>query len=104
LGLVIVDEEHEVSYKQFELAPSYQARDTAIFLGHLHGAIVLLGSATPSVETFYHAKAGKYDLVRLDQRYGTAQLPEIEIVPLSSQPAKKTVNPYFTATLVKNIE
>jgi len=104
LGLVIVDEEHEVSYKQFEPAPRYQARDTAIFLGHLHGAKVLLGSATPSVETFYHAKAGKYGLVRLDQRYGTAQLPEIEIVPLSSQPAKKTVNPYFTATLVKNIE
>lgn len=104
LGLVIVDEEHEVSYKQYEPAPRYQARDTAIFLGHLHSARVLLGSATPSVETYYHAKAGKYGLVRLDQRFGTAQLPEIEIVPLNNQAQQKTGNPYFTPTLLKNMD
>jgi primosomal protein N' (replication factor Y) len=104
LGLVIVDEEHEVSYKQYEPAPRYQARDTAIFLGHLHGAKVLLGSATPSVETYYHARAGKYGLVRLDQRFGAAQLPEIEIVPLNNQAQHKTGNPYFTPTLLKNME
>ncbi len=104
LGLVIVDEEHEVSYKQFEPAPRYQARDTAIFLGHLHGANILLGSATPSVETYYHAKAGKYGLVRLNQRFGAAQLPEIEIVPLNKQSTQKAINPYFTPALIKNIE
>ena len=104
LGLVIVDEEHEVSYKQFEPAPRYQARDTAIFLGHLHGANILLGSATPSVETYYHAKAGKYGLVRLNQRFGAAQLPEIEIVPLNKQSTQKAINPYFAPALIKNIE
>src|SRR5690606_25130107 len=70
LGLVIVDEEHETSYKQFDPAPRYHARDTAIYLAHIHGARVLLGSATPSVESYYNARAGKYGLVTLDQRFG----------------------------------
>lgn len=104
LGLVIVDEEHEVSYKQFDPAPRYQARDTAIFLGHLHRAKVLLGSATPSIESYYNAKAGKYALVILNQRYGTAQLPDIEIVSLKSDVKQKAANPYFTSVLIKNIE
>src|SRR5690606_21011462 len=89
LGLVIVDEEHEVSYKQFDPAPRYQARDTAIYLGYLHKANVLLGSATPSVESYYNAKAGKYALVTLNQRYGVAQLPEIEIVSLKADTQQK---------------
>jgi len=104
LGLIIVDEEHEVSYKQFDPAPRYQARDTAIYLGHLHKANVLLGSATPSIESYYNAKANKYGLVILDQRYGDAQLPDIEIVSLKASTKQKTVNPYFTAILIKNIE
>ena len=104
LGLVIVDEEHEVSYKQFDPAPRYQARDTAIFLGHLHQAKVLLGSATPSIESYYNAKAGKYALITLSQRYGTAQLPAIEIISLKTDGKQKLANPYFTPTLIKNIE
>jgi len=104
LGLVIVDEEHEVSYKQFDPAPRYQARDTAIFLGYLHKAKVLLGSATPSIESYYNAKAGKYGLVTLNQRYGAAQLPEIEIVSLKADIKQKTANPYFTPILIKSIE
>ena len=104
LGLVIVDEEHEVSYKQFDPAPRYQARDTAIFLGYLHQAKVLLGSATPSIESYYNAKAGKYTLVTLNERYGTAQLPSIEIVNLKSDTKQKAANPYFTPVLIKNIE
>src|SRR5690606_13390052 len=75
LGLVIVDEEHESSYKQFDPAPRYHARDTAIYLAHLHQAKVLLGSATPSIESYYNAKAGKYGLVQLSQHFGDAQLP-----------------------------
>ena len=80
LDLIIVDEEHENSYKQYDPAPRYHARDTAIYLAHLHHAKVLLGSATPSVESYYNAKAGKYGLVQLLQRYGDVQLPNIEIV------------------------
>jgi primosomal protein N' (replication factor Y) len=83
LGLIIVDEEHENSYKQFDPAPRYHARDTAIYLGHIHRAKVLLGSATPSIESFYNAKADKYGLVQLLQRYGDAQLPQIEIVNIA---------------------
>lgn len=104
LGLVIVDEEHETSYKQFDPAPRYQARDTAIFLGYLHKAKILLGSATPSVESYYNAKAGKYTLVTLNQRYGAAQLPDIEIVSLKSDAQQKAANPYFTPILIKHIE
>src|SRR5690606_456559 len=73
LGLIIVDEEHENSYKQYDPAPRYHARDTAIYLAHLHYAKVLLGSATPSVESYYNAKANKYGLVELLQRFGEAQ-------------------------------
>lgn len=104
LGLVIVDEEHEVSYKQFDPAPRYQARDTAIFLGFLHKAKILLGSATPSIESYYNAKAGKYALVTLTQRYGVAQLPDIEIVSLKNDAKQKPANPFFTPILIKNIE
>src|SRR5690606_17731612 len=104
LGLIIIDEEHEVSYKQFDPAPRYQARDTAIYLGHLHKAKVLLGSATPSIESYYNAKANKYGLVTLDKRYGEAQLADIEIVSLKADTKQKTANPYFTVALMKSIE
>lgn len=104
LGLVIVDEEHEVSYKQFDPAPRYNARDTAIFIGHLYQAKVLLGSATPSIESYYNAKAGKYGLVTMTERYGLAQLPEIELVSLQVARKKQKMNPLFTSELVALIQ
>jgi primosomal protein N' (replication factor Y) len=104
LGLIIIEEEHEVSYKQFDPAPRYHARDTAIFMGWLHKAKVLLGSATPSVESYYNAKAEKYGLVRLEERFGVAQLPAIEIVSLREEQKKKKVNPLFSAELLNSIE
>jgi primosomal protein N' len=80
LGLIVVDEEHDASYKQQEPAPRYHARDAAIYYASLFGARVLLGSATPSVETYYNATSGKYGLVELMERYGQVRLPEIVIV------------------------
>lgn len=82
LGLVVVDEEHEPSYKQFDPAPRYNARDCAIVLASLHGAKTLLGSATPAVETYYKAQTGRYGLVELTERYGGVKLPDIEVVDM----------------------
>jgi len=104
LGLIVVDEEHETSYKQFDPAPRYHARDTAIYLGHLHHAKVLLGSATPAVESFYNARAGKYGLVTLTQRFGDATLPEIVTVSISEESRKGTMFTYFSATLLQEME
>lgn len=89
LGLIIVDEEHESSYKQFDPAPRYNARDAAIVLAGMHGAKTLLGSATPSVETYRKALDGKYGLVTLQGRYGGAPLPQVEIVDMRSQRKQK---------------
>ncbi len=80
LGLIIVDEEHDSSYKQQDPAPRYNARDAAIFYASLFGAKVLLGSATPSLESYYNAKQNKYGLVYLDERFGGLLLPAIEII------------------------
>lgn len=104
LGLVIIDEEHEVSFKQFDPAPRYHARDTAIYLGHLHEAKVLLGSATPAIETYYNAKAGKYGLVKLLKRYGDAVLPEVKIVSLKDQGKNKPSQSYFSEPLLAEIK
>ncbi|MBS1933540.1 MAG: primosomal protein N' [Bacteroidetes bacterium] len=87
LGLIITDEEHDASYKQQEPAPRYNARDAAIFYASFFKAKVLLGSATPSVESFYNASTGKYGLVELMERFGNAKLPSIEIVD-----TKKIIN------------
>lgn len=89
LGLVIVDEEHESSYKQYDPAPRYNARDTAIVLASFFGAKALLGSATPSVETYYKATTGKYGLVTLANRYSSAPLPDIDIVDMRRQRKEK---------------
>ena len=89
LGLVIVDEEHESSYKQYDPAPRYNARDAAIVLATMHGAKVLLGSATPSVETYYKALTGKYHLVSLSERFKGASLPDVEIVYMKDQRKRK---------------
>lgn len=89
LGLIIVDEEHEASYKQYDPAPRYNARDAAIVLSTMHGARILLGSATPSVETFYKAQNGKYGLVTLKERFEGATLPDVEIVDMPDQRKRK---------------
>lgn len=80
LGLVIVDEEHETSYKQQDPAPRYNGRDTAMVLARMHGAKTLLGSATPAIDTYYKAESGRYGLVTLDERFGGVELPELQIV------------------------
>jgi primosomal protein N' (replication factor Y) len=85
LGLIVVDEEHEPSYKQFDPAPRYNARDAAIVLASMHGAKTLLGSASPAVETYQKALSGRYGLVELTERYGGVQLPEIEVVDMTTE-------------------
>lgn len=99
LGLVIIDEEHEPSYKQYEPAPRYNARDSALVLAQKHHAKVLLGSATPSVETFHNCKVHKWELVTLNQRFGEAQLPDIELVDLKREKQFKTMQLEFSAPL-----
>ncbi len=103
LGLVIVDEEHESSFKQYDPAPRYNARDTAIMLATMHGAKVLLGSATPSVETYYKAVNGKYGLVTLEERYEGSVLPDVEIVDMRDQRKKKLNTGILSAPLVSNV-
>lgn len=103
LGLIIVDEEHETSYKQQEPAPRYHARDAAIMLGQLHYAKVLLGSATPSVETFYNAQQGRYGYVGLSRRYGEASLPKIQIADLGRERRQKTIKGEFSSLLMSQI-
>ena len=100
LGLVIVDEEHEPSYKQVDPSPRYNARDVAIVLASMHGARTLLGSATPSVETFYKALNGKYGLVRLLTRYGDASLPEMHVSDmLRARQTGRYLSPFTTETI-----
>ena len=101
LGLVIVDEEHEPSYKQYDPAPRYNGRDAAIVLASLHGAKTLLGSATPTVETYYKAyESGKYGLVELTTRYGDVALPAIEVVDLARERQKGGVDGTFANVTV----
>ena len=99
LGLVIVDEEHEVSYKQFDPAPRYNARDTAIYLASINKAKTLLASATPSIESFYNASTGKYGLVSISERYGNLSLPEVSTVDLKEQIKKKKMKSHFSSVL-----
>lgn len=99
LGLVIVDEEHESSYKQYDPAPRYNARDAAIVLAGMHGARTLLGSATPSVETYYKATTGKFGLVSLTERYSKVKLPTIEVVDMNTEFKKKAVTGAFSDTM-----
>jgi len=103
LGLIVVDEEHENSYKQFDPAPRYHARDTAIYLAALHQCKVLLGSATPSLESYYNAKIGKYGLVTLQERYGGVQLPAIQVVSIAEETKRKTMQSHFTSVLIEEM-
>jgi primosomal protein N' (replication factor Y) len=104
LGLIIIDEEHDASYKQYDPAPRYNARDAAIFLASLHEAKVLLGSATPAIESFYNASQGKYGLSSLSERYGGLLLPEIKIVNLKDEHRMKTMQSIFSSALIREIE
>ncbi len=85
LGLIIVDEEHDPSFKQMDPAPRYNARDTAMYLSSLHNCKILMGTATPALETFLNTKNGKYGLVKLLERHGESQLPKIDIIDLREQ-------------------
>lgn len=104
LGLVIVDEEHENTYKQFDPAPRYHARDAAIVLAGLHGARVLLGSATPSVESMFNCQSGKYALVELKERYGNIKLPAIEVVDMRIERKKRPPRILFSDRLSEEIK
>ena len=104
LGLIIVDEEHDSSYKQYEPSPHYNARDSAIYLAKLHNAKTLLGSATPCVETYFNAKTGKYALVELNTRYGGVQMPEIFVADLKMETRRKTMKSFFSSLLLKYIQ
>ncbi|MCD8235891.1 MAG: primosomal protein N' [Prevotellaceae bacterium] len=103
LGLVIVDEEHETSYKQQDPAPRYHARSAAIMLARQYGAKTLLGTATPSLETFHHAQSGRYGYVPLMQRYNDMQLPDIELVDIKRLRHQKRMNGAFSPVLVDAI-
>lgn len=103
IGLIIVDEEHDPSYKQAEPAPRYHARAAAIMLAKTHRAKVLLGTATPSIETYYLAQKGVYGLVRLTERYGGVELPDITLIDLRRQYERKEMYGHFSDPLVERI-
>jgi len=104
LGLIVIDEEHESSYKQHDPAPRYNARDTAQVLARMHHAKVLLGSATPSVESYYLAKKGQYGLVELDTRYGDAILPKVILADLRKERKQRKMKGEFSSLLISRIE
>lgn len=103
LGLIIVDEEHEGSFKQFDPAPRYHARDAAIVLANLHESNILLGSATPSIESYHNAKTEKYGFASIERRYGNVLMPEIELVDIKEQTRKKRMKGHFSERLLEEI-
>ena len=103
LGLIIVDEEHESSFKQFDPAPRYHARDTAIVLANLHEAKTLLGSATPSLESYFNAKQNKYGFVEINKRYNNVLLPEIELVDIKDKHKRKLMKGHFSDRLLEEM-
>ncbi|MEC5166953.1 primosomal protein N' (replication factor Y) [Flavobacterium sp. PL11] len=103
LGFIIVDEEHEQTFKQVDPAPRYHARDAAIVLAHSFKAKVLLGSATPSIETYYNATSGKFGLVALSKRYGNVLMPNIELVDLKDKYFRKRMTGHFSDVLIVEI-
>jgi len=104
LGLIIVDEEHDSSYKQQDTSPRYHARTVAFYLARLHGAKVLLGSATPSIESYYNAMQGKIGLVKLMHRHNDAPLPHISLVDLKENYRRKEMNGHFAWSLIEKIK
>ena len=104
LGLIIVDEEHESSFKQYDPSPRYNARDCSIVLSSLHKANVVLGSATPSIESYHNAKNGKYKLVNLHDRFGNVQLPEILCANVRKERKQKSMKSHFTSFLIEHMK
>ncbi|MEM5566836.1 primosomal protein N' [Psychroserpens sp. AS72] len=104
LGLIIVDEEHESSYKQFDPAPRYHARDTAIVLANIFRSKTLLGSATPSLESYYNVQQGKYGLVELNHRYNNVMMPDIELVDIKDKQKRKRMQGHFSDRLIEEIK
>jgi primosomal protein N' (replication factor Y) len=103
LGLIIVDEEHEQSFKQFDPAPRYHARDTAVVLAHFHKAKVLLGSATPSLESYFNAQQGKYGFVELMHRFNDVLMPEVELIDIKEKQKKKRMKGHFSDKLIEEM-
>lgn len=103
LGLIIVDEEHEQTFKQVDPSPRYHARDAAIVLANSHKAKVILGSATPSIETYFNAQSGKYGLVEITKRFGNVMMPQIELVDLKDKYFRKQMKGHFSDILIAEI-
>ena len=103
LGIIIVDEEHEQTFKQQDPSPRYHARDAAIVLAHSHKSKVLLGSATPSLETYYNSKTDKYGLVEILERFGNVSMPDIELVDLKDKYFRKKMSGHFSDILIEEI-
>ncbi|MDX1350904.1 MAG: primosomal protein N' [Putridiphycobacter sp.] len=104
LGLIIVDEEHENSFKQYDPSPRYNARDVSIVLAKQHSSKVLLGSATPAIETYFNATEGRYGLVSITERFGGVQLPEIQCADLEKETRQKSMKSHFSSFLMKEME
>lgn len=104
LGLILVDEEHEPSFKQYNPAPRYHARDAAVVLASIHNAKTLMGSATPSLESYFNASQGKYGLVTLKTRYGNVLMPEIELVDIKEKSRKKRMKGHFSDRLLEEMQ
>ena len=104
LGLIIVDEEHDSSYKQNDPAPRYNGRDTAMVLAKIHGAKTLLGSATPSLESYFNAETNRYGLVKLNERHGGVKLPEIIVADIAEAKRKKIMKSIFSPALLDGIK
>jgi primosomal protein N' (replication factor Y) len=103
LGLIIVDEEHEQSFKQFDPAPRYHARDTAIVLSNLHEAMTLLGSATPSLESYFNTQQNKYGFVEINTRYNNVLMPDIELVDIKDKHKRKLMKGHFSDRLIEEM-
>ena len=104
LGLIIVDEEHEGSFKQYDPSPRYNARDAAIILGKMHKAKVILGTATPSLESYYNAQQNKFGLIELNERYQGLKLPEVLCADLKRERKMKNMNSHFSNFLLEEID
>ncbi len=104
LGLIIVDEEHDTSYKQYDPAPRYNARDAAVYMAMLHKANVLLGSATPSIESYYNTQINKFGLVELKNRYGGVKPPNIKVVDLKKAHKNRSIKSVFSQELINEIQ